>query len=326
VKKFGKRKAERYLIGQEAYTLHKDVRKRFVRRKTLSKGIGDLFQADLVDLTNISFSNDGVRYLLTCIDVFSKKAWAVAIRQKTASAVAKAFESILLSSPTPRMLQTDKGTEFLNSTFQKLLKKYNIHFYTSENEDIKAAVVERFNRTLKTKMYRYFTFKNTSRYVDVLQSLIDSYNSTPHRSIGMSPDQVNKENEQQVRMRLFPEKTKQKTRWHFNIGDQVRMASHRTSAFTKGYTVKWSRELFIVVKREKTEPPTYRLQDLMGETIKGRFYANELQLSASPELYRIEKILTSRRGVDGKVRHYVKWMGYPTKFNSWINEIANVDN
>jgi len=157
------------------------------------KGIGDLFQADLVDFTQISSTNDGVRYLLTCIDVFSKKGWAVAIHQKTASAVAKAFESILSRAPTPRMLQTNKGTEFVNSTFQKLLKKYNIHFYTSKNEDIKAAVVERFNRSLKTKMYRYFTFKNTSRYVDVLQLLIDSYNSTPHRSIGMLPDQVNKE-------------------------------------------------------------------------------------------------------------------------------------
>jgi len=104
------------------------------------------------------------------------------------------------------------------------------------------------------------------------------------------------------------------------------MASHRTSAFTKGYTVRSTRELFIVTKREKTEPPTYRLHDLMGETIKGRFYANELQLAASPTLYRIEKILSSRRGADGKVRHYVKWMGYPSKFNSWIDEISNVAN
>ena len=90
----------------------------------------------------------------------------------------------------------------------------------------------------------------------------------------MSPDQVNKENEQQVRMRQYPKKTKQKTRWQFNIGHHVRVASHRTSAFTKGYTVKWTRELFIVTKREKTEPPTYRLQDLMGETIKAQFCAS----------------------------------------------------
>ena len=82
VKKFGKRKAERYLIGQEAYTLHKDVRKRFVRCKTLSKGIGDLFQADLVDLTNISSTNDGVRYLLTCIDVLVKRPGQLYTRKR----------------------------------------------------------------------------------------------------------------------------------------------------------------------------------------------------------------------------------------------------
>ena len=105
-----------------------------------------------------------------------------------ASAVAKAFESILSRAPTPRMLQTNKETEFVNSTFQKLLKKYNIHFYTAKNEDIKAAVVERFNRSLKTKMYRYFTFQNTSHSVDVLQTStmqhhIDLSACRPTRSI-----------------------------------------------------------------------------------------------------------------------------------------------
>jgi len=68
------------------------------------------------------------------------------------------------------MLQSDKGTEFFNSTFQQMLRRHGIHFYTSENENIKASVVERFNRTLKTKMYRYFTFENTRRYTDVLHN------------------------------------------------------------------------------------------------------------------------------------------------------------
>ena len=82
------------------------------------------------------------------------------------------------------MVQSDKGTEFLNSTFQSMLKRHDIKFYTSENEDIKAAVVERFNRTMKTKMYRYFTARSTRHYVDVLPDLLYSYNHTYHRSIG----------------------------------------------------------------------------------------------------------------------------------------------
>ena len=103
------------------------------------------------------------------------------------------------------MLQTDKGSEFVNSTFQSMLKRHNIHFYTSENADIKAAIVERFNITLKTKMYKYFTFKNTWRYIDVLQQLVE-YNATHHRTIGMPPDEVNVDTEELVRSRLYPQK------------------------------------------------------------------------------------------------------------------------
>jgi len=88
-----------------------------------------------------------------------------------------------------------------------MLKRHNIHFYTSENEDIKAAVVERFNRTLKTKLYRYFTFKNTRRYIDILQDLVDSYNATRHRSINMSPEEVTVVNEAMVCSRLYPIKS-----------------------------------------------------------------------------------------------------------------------
>ena len=88
------------------------------------------------------------------------------------------------------MLQSDKGTEFLNSTFQSMLCRRSIKFYTSENEDLKAAVVERTNGTLKTKMFRYFTHANMRRYLDVLDDLLQSYNNRHHRSIGMAPSEV----------------------------------------------------------------------------------------------------------------------------------------
>ena len=116
--------------------------------------------------------------------------------------MSRAFEKILTDGYKPNMVQSDKGTEFLNSTFQSMLKRHDIKFYTSENEDIKAAVVERFNRTLKTKMYRYFTARNTRRYVDVLPDLLYSYNHTYHRSIGMAPVEVDDTNEHLVRCRI----------------------------------------------------------------------------------------------------------------------------
>jgi len=106
------------------------------------------------------------------------------------------------------MLQTDKGTEFLNAMFQRMLAVNDIHWYSTENEDIKASVVERFNQTLKTKMLRYFTYKNLPRYIDVLPKLVASYNASYHRSIGVSPNEVNASNEDHVRKRLFPRKNK----------------------------------------------------------------------------------------------------------------------
>jgi len=187
-------------------TFDKSARVRFRRRKTYSKKPGDRFQIDLADLVNISSHNDGCRYLLTCIDVFTKRAWAVPTKTKTGREVSRAFEKILSDGYKPNMVQSDKGTEFLNSTFQSMLKQHNIKFYTSANEDIKAAVVERFNRTLKTKMYRYFTARNTRRYVDVLPDLLHSYNHTYHRSIGMAPVEVDDTNEHLVRARLYPQK------------------------------------------------------------------------------------------------------------------------
>jgi len=206
---FDRRKAQCYLRTQDAYTLHRQARRRFPRHKTHSKGIADFYQADLVDLPSLSNFNNSYRYLLTCIDVFTKRAWAIPLRRKTGGEVTAPFRKILATlDRNPRMLQTDKGTEFLNAAFQRMLAVNDIHWYSTENEDIKASVVERFNRTLKTKMSRYFTYKNLPRYIDVLPRLIASYHASYHRSIGMSPNEVNANNEDHVRKCLFPPKNR----------------------------------------------------------------------------------------------------------------------
>ena len=168
-----------FLSGQDGYTLHKPIKSRFRRRKVYSKGIADLVQADLVDVSNIARHNGGHRYLLTAIDVFSKRAWAIPLKTKAGREVASAFERIL-GDVRFNMVQTDKGTEFMNVHFQRLMNERDVHHYTSENEDIKASVVERFNRTLRDRMYRYFSAHQTRRYLDVLDDLVHSYNNTRH--------------------------------------------------------------------------------------------------------------------------------------------------
>ena len=131
-------------MRQDAYTLHKPIRHRFSRRQIFTKGIHDLWQADIVDMQSLVQHNDDIKYLLTCIDSFSKDAWVGPLKNKSRLCVKEAFESTL-EEKVPLYLQTDKGTELKNTLFQGQLKEYKIKFYTSENDDIKAAIVERYD-------------------------------------------------------------------------------------------------------------------------------------------------------------------------------------
>ena len=119
------------------------------------------------------------------------------MKTKTGESLVEAFSRIIKKGHTPGMFHTDKGTEFTNKQFQKLLKEHNIRFFTTHNET-NASIVERFNRTLKGKIWKYFTANNTSKYTDILQKLVKSFNSFRHRSIGMRPVDVNKKNEDVV--------------------------------------------------------------------------------------------------------------------------------
>src|SRR3989441_1709806 len=303
-----------WLMSQEAYTLHKPVRRKFVRRKTICVGIDHLWQIDLVDLTSLAIHNDRFKFLLTCIDCFSRYAWAVPLKNKRADSVTEAFAS-LIDDRRPTYVQSDKGSEFLNSTFQSFLSSNGIRFYTSENDDIKCALVERFNRTLKTRMWRYFTYSNSLRYVDVLPLLIKSYNATKHGSIKMAPSSVTIHNESELRKRTVRSKVKPS----LHVGDWVRISETRR-AFKKGYLSSWTRELFKIVGIHSTDPPTYSINDYSGEPIRGKFYEQELQKVAPDDVFKIEKVIKTRKK-HGKTEYLVRWLGYPPKFDSWVDKL-----
>jgi hypothetical protein len=183
-----------WLQKQDTYSLHKPVRYRFKRNRVIVGAIDEQLEADLVIMDSLSKYNNGFKYILTVIDVLSKYAWAEPIKTETGENLVKAFEKILKKGRKPETFHTDKGTEFMNRKFQAFLKKHNIRVFTTQNET-KASIVERFNRTLKTKMWIYFTAKNTLKYVDILQKLVKSHNHSRHRSIGMRPVDVNEDNE-----------------------------------------------------------------------------------------------------------------------------------
>lgn len=193
--KLTKTDVERWLQSQETYTLHKPVQKNFPRNKYILSNFNELWQADLSDLRTYEQYNDGFKYILCVIDVFSKYAYVRAIKKKDSLTIKQCFTSIFDEAKTvPRHIQSDKGTEFVSKDVQSYLRNKNINYYTTNNPDIKASVVERFQRTLKMKMWRYFTHNNTYRYIDILQDLVSSYNHSVHSSIKMRPCDVNMEN------------------------------------------------------------------------------------------------------------------------------------
>ena len=165
--------------------LHKPIRRKLQKRLVVSKNVDDIWAADLVEMQSFSKSNKGYKYILMVIDVFSKFGWAVPLKTKTGLAVEDALRKIFKKNE-PAMLWTDKGKEFCNKHVARLLIKHNVKLYSTENEE-KASVVERWNRTIKTKMWKYFSANNTKRYIDILDKLIDKYNNTKHRSIGCTP-------------------------------------------------------------------------------------------------------------------------------------------
>ncbi|KAL6433569.1 hypothetical protein ACFW04_006571 [Cataglyphis niger] len=185
-----------WLKSQDAYTLHQPIRRKFPRLHYNVTNIDDLWMADLIDFRNLKNYNDGYSYLLTVIDVLSKFIWVEPLRDKTGFCVVKAFQHIFSKNNNrlPVYLQTDKGKEFIARRVQNFLKEKNIRFRVTRNPDVKAAIVERFNRTLKEWMWRYFTHKNTRRYIDVLQDIVHAYNHTIHSTIKMQPAVVTLEN------------------------------------------------------------------------------------------------------------------------------------
>ena len=213
----------------------------------------------------------------------------------------------------------DRGSEFYNETFLNMLKTLGVKWY-STNSEIKAGIVERFNRTLKTRMERLFTSQGNHRYIDKIQDLVKSYNNTIHRSIGMKPANVTSHDTKKIRLKLYPKqknKEHKKIKLKFKVGDTVRI-TRKKHIFQKGYEQGWSYEVFTVGKILKTDPITYQLKDYKKEFIIGSFYSSELQ-KVKPVTYPIEKIIKTRKR-KGKVEHLVKWLGYPSEANSWIEQ------
>lgn len=216
---------KKWLKQQDAYTLHVQAKRKFPRRKTIVPGPNFQAQADLIDFSGLKKYNNNFKYILVVIDVFSKRAAVAYLKNKTGSEMLKAFKQTLAKIGPFQKLQTDLGSEFFNKTFQTWLKQQNILHFHSFNYEIKASIAERFIRTIKERLWRYFTHTNTRRYLEVLPKLVDSYNHTYHSAIKRTPASVNEKNQEQVWQILYAENHHRKPK--LRINDQIRLSVTR---------------------------------------------------------------------------------------------------
>ena len=278
-------------------------------------GNNKIWAADLADMRALSKENEGVNFLLLVIDIFNKYGWIKPLKNKEGETIVKALKEIFKESGRrPEKLWTDKGREFFNKNVKNL-----VYLYATENEE-KSSIAERWIRTMKEKMFKYFTDYNTNKYIDVLPDLVEDYNNTVHSSTKLTPVEASKEkNELTVWRNLYPDRYKtSRLNPKFSVGDEVRITKKK-KVFEKGYTTRWTEEIFTIKEIRETNPITYKLEDLQGEEIKGTFYEPELQ-KTKQQIFRIEKVIKKEKG-----KSLVKWKGYSDKFNSWVDNKDLID-
>ena len=295
--------------------LHKSARVHFPRRNTVLKGINDLYQADLIEVKPHSKVNKGFKYILTIINCFTKVADALPLKDKTGKSVTDAMEiAIKRDKNQIKHLQTDDGKEYFNKDFTQLMDKYKINHYSTKSEK-KAAIIERFNRTLKGAMYKFFSKRGSYVWFDILPDLINNYNNKYHRTIGMKPNEVNEKNAQTVLQRIkkntMPKVEKMQPR-KYNVNDKVRISKYK-GVFTKKYLPNWTNEVFTIYKVQPTIPETYILKDNKGNLLQGAFYGHELLKSLVGDVYLVEKVLQRKKDM---VK--VRWLGFDKTEDSWI--------
>jgi hypothetical protein len=269
---------KKFVEKHEPYNRHKPV-KRYKTLRTISAGLDVDHQIDLADMRKIRNHNNGYTYILTCVDVLSKYAWAIPVKDKSAANVAKAYQKIIDDGRKPWRVFSDKGREF-KGEFKKMLDENDIQQIMTENPVVKASLAERYNRTLKGRLYKYFTKSDSLKWVKILPKIVKAINHSVHRSIGMRPVDVTHKNDQIVYKKLYGKaklmrKINKKKEGKFDVGDIVRIQEER-GPFYRGYTPNFTKELFIITQKLKRDQIVYKLRDLKGENLTSIFYEAEL--------------------------------------------------
>ena len=277
-------KQQQQLLAKEVFS--PQITK-FRRQRIIPLYKDETWSADLIDKSSPSKYNNNYKFILTVIDIFTKYAWAIPLKNKSGLSITNGFKIVLKehqqgeSEPRkPEKLWVDRGSEFYNKTFKSLVKEYETKLYSTYS-DLKAVFIERFNRTLLHIISKPMFINGDGNWVNILNDAVVIYNNV-HLTINMTPVDASN-NPDKVKYTFSFKNIKGKPGYaqpKLKVGDYVRNADKR-NIFSKGYTSNWNRELFKVNEVLKTQPPTYKIEDINGEIIEGKYYEQELLKSES---------------------------------------------
>ena len=264
-----------YLHSDPTYTKFKPRPKKFVRLKTQSRCINEIWSADLAFFEKLAKKNDGVRYLFVAVDTLSRFLRVQPMKSKTAQAAKTAFSKMINSRVKPQKLWVDRGTEFAG-VFKKFCSSNNIQIY-STNSEVKSAFAERNIRSLKNLLYKHMEDNNTDRYISKVKQFVETINSRRNRMTGLAPKDVKKSDEAFL-VSLTNSNPVKKPK--YVLGDCVRVPdaiTNHATAFRKGYHIQNSREIYRIIAIPTLNPPTYQIENTStNQAIKGKFYESEL--------------------------------------------------
>ena len=249
---------------------------RFRRERIIPLYKDETWSADLIDKSSVSKYNNNYKFILTVIDIFTKNACAISLKNKSGLSITNGFKTILSEGPQggsesrkPEKLWVDRGSEFYNKTFKSLLKENETKLYFTYS-DLKAVFIERFNRTLLHIINKPMFINGDGNWVNILNDAVVTYNNNIHSTITMTPVDASNNPDKVI---YYVNSTKATPK--VKVGDYVRNADKR-NIFSKGYTSNWNRELFKVNEVLKTHPQTYKIEGINGEIIEGKYYEQEL--------------------------------------------------
>ncbi|KAH7721116.1 CBN-RNR-2 protein [Aphelenchoides avenae] len=210
----------------------------------------------------------------------------------------------------------------MNKYYQR---KDILKYEADTHKTLHATMAERANRSLKDRLYKYFSERNTLRWIDVLQSFVDAINRSVCRTTGMRPIDVTEANAGELMNRLYPVGKEPTKAPRFEVGDFVRVEKRRvlkSSKIESKGLATFSDVVYVIDKVFERDPPVYKLRDYFNRPQRGYFY--EQQLVKVPSFLdntaRVERILRERRRADGTKEYYVRWMNEGSEYDSWVPE------